>query len=162
MIRLATFYDLKDINIIYNQAIEAHFQTGSTTPWTLNQRVKWFEEHNVETYPVFVMEMTQKVIGYCTLSAYRKGREAFSHVAEISYYLHRDYQKKGYGSELIEWVLKTANTFNFSVIVAILLSMNAASIKLLEKFGFEKWGVLHGAAKIDNEVCDHFYYGKKI
>ncbi len=88
MIREAKKDDLVVINSIYNQAVEAKYQTADLLPISIEIRQKWFLEHDTETYPIFVSEEQNKIVGWCSLSAYRKGREALKQVAEVSYYVH--------------------------------------------------------------------------
>jgi RimJ/RimL family protein N-acetyltransferase len=48
------------------------------------------------------------------------------------------------------------------ILVAILLDQNPASIALLHRFGFSRWGVMPGIALIKGERADHLYYGLKL
>lgn len=162
MIRKAEIKDLEAINIIFNQAVEAKHQTAVKNPITLEMQLKWYLEHNVEKYPLFVLEIYDKIIGWCSLSAYRKGREALRNVAEVSYYIHNKYQGQGYGSMILEFALQVAPMNGFKTIIAVPLGQNIASIKLLECFNFEKWGKLPETAEIDSILYDHYYYGLKI
>jgi len=162
MIRQAEIIDLHEINVIYNQAIDAKFQTADMTHVSMESRKKWFLDHNPKKYPIYVYVKESKVIGWCSLSSYRNGRKALCQVAEISYYIHKDHQKQGIGSNLFRYVLKKASKFDFNTLVAILLESNEASIKLLIKNGFDQWGLIPKVAKFDNIVLDHLYYGLKI
>ncbi len=85
IIRLAHIDDLPAIVEIYNQAIQTKQSTGDTQPLRVEDRVAWFHEHHPEKYPIFVAEEAGVVVGWCSLSAYRQGRAAFRHTAEISY-----------------------------------------------------------------------------
>jgi phosphinothricin acetyltransferase len=162
MIRLVTKYDLDDINKIFNQAVEAKHQTAAQTPISKEQRLKWFQEHDVKNYPIFVIEKEAMIIGWYSLNAYRKGREALEHVAEVTYYLHKDFQRIGYGTILMDHAIITAPLNNIKVLVAILFGHNSASIKLLEKFNFKQWGNLPKVASIDGNLYDPTIYGLKI
>ena len=162
MIRKAKIKDLVAINAIYNQAVEVKHQTADTEPVSIKNRQKWFLEHDTENYPVFVFEKQNKIIGWCSLSAYRQGRESLKQVAEVSYYIHQNNQKQGVGSKMLEYALQSAFEYKFETIIAILLEQNEVSIKLLKKFGFKKWGTLPKSANIDGAKYDHLYYGLKI
>ena len=82
--------------------------------------------------------------------------------AEVSYYIHQDYQGQGIGSKLMSFAIKKGKELNFKTLLAILLAFNVPSIKLLEKFNFSKWGCLPNIADFDGEVCSHLYYGLKL
>lgn len=162
MIRLAKLSDLEAINIIFNQAVAAKHQTAALTPITDDQRLNWFEEHNLDRYPVFVFEANDQIIGWYSFSPYRKGREALDHVAEVTYYLHKDFQRMGYGTKLLEHAIRTAPEYDLTILVAILFGHNVASVKLLEKSNFELWGNFPETALIDGEAYDHTFYGLKL
>ncbi len=159
MIRIADFNDLESINEIYNQAVDSRNSTADLDFISLSEREVWFHEHNEYKYPVFVFEMDNKVVGWLSVSPYRKGRRALDEVVEVSYYIHNDYQKRGIGTELMKYILDNARTYNISHIVCILLNINSGSIKLLEKFGFEKWALLPDIVDLDGKICSHLYMG---
>jgi phosphinothricin acetyltransferase len=48
------------------------------------------------------------------------------------------------------------------VYLAILLAWNTGSLRLLEKFGFERWGYLPEVAEFDGKLCGQYYYGRKV
>lgn len=162
MIREAREDDLKAINDIYNQAVLQGMQTADTEIISLETRKNWFINHDLQNYPVFIYENENEVVAWISLSAYRPGRKALKTLAEISYYVHSDYQGKGIGTKLMEYALNIAPSYGFRNLVAILLGLNNRSIGLLEKFGFSKWGLLPDVAIFDNKTTDHLYYGLKL
>ena len=72
---------------VYNQAILAGDCTCDTEPVTVEERETWIRQHAAEGYPVYLCLEDGKPVGYGYLTAYRPGRRAVAHVAEISYYL---------------------------------------------------------------------------
>jgi len=158
MIREAKIDDLESIVEIYNQAIDKGFQTGFTKRLKTEDRKTWFYQHG-EGYPLFVYEADGIVVGWLSVSPYRQGRGALQYIVEVSYYLHKDHQRKGIGSELLEYALKACGALGYKTALAILMDVNTGSIKLLEKFCFEKWGHLPNVADFDGVICGQFYYG---
>ena len=161
-IRIAKAEDLPAINQIYNQAVRRRFCTAHLSEISLEERGEWFVAHDSGRFPVFVAETSVQVTGWISLAAYRQDRQALTHVAEVSYYVDERHQGKGVGSRLMEHVVEEAPRHGFSVLIAILMNKNPASIGLLEKFGFERWGVMPGIALIDGQEADHLYYGLKL
>jgi phosphinothricin acetyltransferase len=161
-IRQASQQDLPQINEIYNQAVRQLFCTAHLEPLSMSERELWFRSHSPDRFPVFVALKEKQVAGWVSLGAYRENRQALAHVAEVSYYVDERERGKGVGSSLMDYALKAAPGFGFSVLVAILLNKNPASIALLEKFGFECWGIMPGIARIGAEEADHLYYGLKL
>lgn len=161
-IRLAKHDDLETLVEIYNQAIKTGRCTADTETFTVKERRSWFEEHQSPDYPLYVYEVDGKVVGYLYLSGYRPGRKAMRFTAEVSYYLHNDYQRQGIGSNLMEFAIEKSRELNYKTLIAILLEWNIPSIKLLKKYGFNEWGCLPNIADFDGAACSHLYYGLKL
>ena len=161
-IRLAECRDIEWLVEIYNQAIASRRSTADMDLFTVEERLTWFGEHQLSDYPIYVYEINNKVVGYLYFTAYRPGRRAMKYTAEISYYIHNNYQRRGIGKKLMEFAIEKGRELNFRSLIAILLQWNVPSIRLLEKFGFREWGCLPGIADFDGEICSHLYYGLKI
>ncbi|MBI9058858.1 MAG: N-acetyltransferase [Labilibaculum sp.] len=161
-IRLANSSDLSVINEIYNQAVRKRYCTADLDEIDMEERRNWFDSHKPDTHPVFVVEENGIVLGWMCYSIYRSGRRALKTAAEISYYLHEDHLRKGIGARLMEFAITHASKYNFKNLFAILLEPNIASIKLLEKYGFERWATLPNIANIDGRWCSHVYYGRQV
>ncbi len=161
-IRLALREDLPSINEIYNQAVEERFCTAHLAPVSMDDRLEWFGLHDPDRFPVYVSTEGRVVNGWISLGPYRTGRQALIHVAEVSFYVKAGYREKGVGSRLLEFVIGVAPRFCLEILVAILLDRNNASIALLSKFGFDKWGRMPGIARIGRDQIDHLYFGLKL
>ena len=162
IIRVATSKDFREIIKIYNQAVDEKFATADIEHVTVESRKDWFTQHSPDTYPIFIAEENDAMIGWCSLSPHRPGRKALRTVAEISYYIHKNHRRKGVASFLINHTIKSAKELGFKNLISILLDANKASIYILEKFGFEKWGHLPNVAEIDGMICGQYIYGKKL
>jgi L-amino acid N-acyltransferase YncA len=160
--RIATDKDLPAIVEIYNQAILLGSATADISPITLESRKLWLQEHSADYYPVFVAISLDVVVGWCSLSAYRPGRMALRHTAEISYYIDKDTRGKGVGSFLISHAIERCSTLGIKTLFAIILDINIESTQILEKFGFSKWGHLPDVADFDGQECGHLYYGLRV
>jgi len=158
-IRIAQKEDLPAIVEIYNQAISTKSSTAEIVPVTIQDKTGWFNQHVPDKYPLFVGLVNQSVIGWASLSPYRPGRDAFRHVAEISFYLHKDFQGKGLGTTLIVYALEKSREYHFNQLIAMVLEKNTHSIYLLKKLGFEQWAYMPDLANFDGQVCAHVYYG---
>ena len=161
-IRLAQHTDLKAINTIYNQAIEARYCTADLDPISMEERKQWFQSHADGKYPVYVGVVNERVVAWFSFSAWRSGRRALEMSAEVSYYIHDKHFRKGYANQLMNFAIEKAPELGFKNLFAILLEPNTASIKLLEKFDFEFWGRLPDIAIIDGDVCSQRIYGRKV
>lgn len=162
MIRLAELRDLENIVEIYNQAIDAKFQTAYTERFRAEDRVDWFHQHAADTYPLFVYTIDGNVAGWFSISPYRSDRPALRYAVEISYFVRKSNQQAGIGSQLLAHGINACKELNYRSVLAIILDKNTASIRLMERFGFEKWAYLPGVADFDGEECGHLYYGIRI
>lgn len=160
-IRLAERDDLPRIVSIYNQAVAAR-ATADLDPVTVEQREAWFAGHDPARYPILVAERGDEVAGWASLSAHRPGRRAVRRAVEVSYYVHADHRRQGVASALLEAALERCPELGCDVVFAIVLGDNQASLALLERFGFDLWGVLPDAADFDGRRVDHVYMGRRL
>ena len=162
MIRTALISDLETITDIYNQAILAGYQTGFTEPIRVEDHLAWFEEHEPGKYPILVCVDDDNVVGWLSISPYRRGRAAMRYTVELSYFVDNRQLHKGIGSQLMQEALAVCRQLQYKTALAIILSGNSASTRLAEKFGLERWGFLPGIADFNGVECDHLYYGIKL
>ena len=161
-IRLARQEDLPQINKIYNQAVRQRFCTAHLEEVSLKDREQWFAAHSSSAFPVFVAVLEAQVVGWASLGPYREDRQALAHGGEVSYYVDEKNRGRGIGNSLLTHAIRQAPAYMFSVLVAILLDKNPASIGLLQKFGFKEWGRMPGIAIIDDQEADHLFYGLRL
>lgn len=162
MIRKAKTSDLARLTDIYNQAIESGYCTCDTEKCTTATRKTWLKDHSNSAYPIFVFIKDAFIVGYAYFSPYRSGRKAVLNVAEISYYIDFSFHGLGIGTQIINFMLKQAKNLGYSSLLAILLSCNHSSIRLLEKYHFSQCGKLPGIAQIKGIFYDHLYYIKNL
>ena len=156
----ATAEDALFLATVYNQAILAGNCTCDTKPVTAEGREKWIYEHAADGYPVYLCLEDGKPVGYGYLTAYRPGREAVKHVAEISYYLDFSAHGRHIGSRLVAALEQQAKKQGIEVLIAILVGSNRPSIGLLKKNGYVEWGRLPQIVHFDDQHTDHLIYGK--
>ena len=147
--------DIAAIVEIYNQAVKLKSATADMSPTSIEERIKWLAEHSPSTHPVFIAENDSRVVGWCSISPYRPGREALRYTAEISYYVHQDYRQMGVASQVIAHTIGHSTELKIKTLFAILLDINTISIAILKKFGFSKWGHMPRVADFDGVECGH-------
>ena len=67
-----------------------------------------------------------------------------------------------YGSLVVEHALAACPALQIRHLFAIVLEGNEASVKLLEKMGFEQWGYLPRVADFDGKEVGHLYFGRHV
>ncbi|WP_066320755.1 GNAT family N-acetyltransferase [Bacillus sp. FJAT-29814] len=99
------------------------------------------------------LKENQKIIGTLGLN----GLQLKNKRAEIGYELHPNYWRNGYVSEALQEVLSFSfEKLDLYRIGAVVFPENEPSLKLLEKFGFAKEGLLRGYIQQDGEVHDTY------
>jgi len=102
------------------------------------------------------LRSSDKLIGSVTLF-----RIDFTHRrAEIGYAQGRAYWGQGYMQEALKAVLNHAfEILNLHRIEADVDPRNAASVRTLERLGFQREGYLRERWQVNGEIQDAFYYG---
>jgi L-amino acid N-acyltransferase YncA len=136
--------------------------TADTVELANDYGERWFENHSNNKHPIYVIENSTEILGWGSLSPYRKGRGSLVSTAEISYYIDYSHHGHGYAKQLVTWMIRDCEKLKIENLVAILLSVNTKSIELLKYFEFSEWGRLPKIANLNNGKCDHLIYGRHL
>jgi len=135
-IRLACEADLPAIEEIYNWYIPRSTCTYQEQIDPFDKRVAWFGQHG-EKHPVTVAELDGQIVGWGSLSEFRD-RSAYRFTVEDSVYVRHDMHGRGVGSALLQDLIDRARVLGHRTIIAGADGEQTISIRLHEKFGFEK------------------------
>lgn len=142
VIRTAKEADVNALLDIYNYEVEQGVATFDLKPKTMEERLVWFKEHNVDNHPLIVAEEEGKVVGYASLSPYRT-KEAYKATVEMSVYIHKDYRCRGIAGKLSFVILKTAKEReDIHTVISVITGGNEASLRLHERLGFVHCGTM--------------------
>lgn len=142
MIRPASPSDTKAICEIYNHYIlhsHATFETARIDEFEMNKRVQRVQKEL--NLPWNVLEVSGETVGYSYATQW-KPRGAYSKTTETSVYLDKDQFGKGYGQQLYSHLLDQLKRGGYHAIIGGISLPNEGSIRLHEKLGFQKVGVL--------------------
>lgn len=143
-IRAAAAADLPALLAIYNHAVLHSVATFDLEPRTAEAGRAWLAAHTGQ-HPLVVAEVQGTVAGYASLSPYRP-MPAYDSTAELSLYIHPDYQRRGLGRALAEHILALARAdARLHLVVSVITASHTVSIALHEKLGFRRCGTLHEA-----------------
>ncbi len=160
--RDAALEDLPRIVEIYNSTIPGRMVTADTEPVTAEDRLKWFHEHNPSTRPLWVVETEEgKICGWVSLQDFY-GRPAYKATAEVSIYLDENFRGHGLGKTVLSKVIEVAPSCEVDTLLGFIFGHNEPSLRLFEKFGFEKWANLPEVATLDGVKRDLVILGKKL
>lgn len=151
--------DLAFIAEVYNEAIESRISTADTVPVGPDHFSPQLEKANPKR-PLWIVEINNVKIGWVSFRDFY-GRPAYSVTAELSIYLARKFQQKGLGTGILETVINRSAQMGIQTLVGFIFSHNHASLRLVNKAGFEQWGLLPEVAEIDGALISLSILGKK-
>lgn len=150
-IREATETDLPAIVEIYNQSIPGGWSTADTKPITVADRVEWFKQFDPIRRPIWVAEVAGRVIATVYLSSFYGGRPAYNATAEVSLYIATDYQRKGLGRKLKEFVIEQCPRLGITTLLSMHFDHNQATRRINESLGFQQMGHLTEIAVVQGQ-----------
>lgn len=159
--REAELSDLPRIVEIYNSTIASRMVTADTEPVSVQSRVKWFEEHDSESRPLFIITIEGETAGWMSFQSFY-GRPAYNSTAEISIYIDDYFRGKGIGQISIQKAIEVSPKLGVKILLGFIFAHNAPSLKLFSKFGFEKWAHLPQVAELDGIERDLIILGKRV
>lgn len=136
-IRFVTLDDAAQLAEIYNYYIEtsdATFELEKIDSAEMENRIG---ETLEKDFPFFVYEENREILGYAYGRMFRP-RRAYQHSIEVSVYIKNGEEGKGIGTALYQKLFAEISQRDFHAIIAGVSLPNDASVKLHEKFGFEK------------------------
>ena len=160
-IRDAVETDLPTIVDIYNAAVPGRMATADLEPISVESRIPWYQEHKAQTRPVWVVELEDQIVGWLSFQMFN-GRPAYHRTAELSIYIHPDYQGQGIGKNLLTEVIDRSPELGLKALVALIFAHNQPSLKLFETFEFKQWGYLPKVADLDGIERDLVIMGRHI
>ncbi|MEG4204808.1 N-acetyltransferase family protein [Microcoleus sp. Pol7_A1] len=152
-IRDAEESDLPAIVQIYNAAIPGRIATADLKPISVESRLQWYRIHSPNSLPIWVIESEQNIVGWLSFQLFY-GRAAYQHTAEVSIYVAPDRQRCGIGQKLLQSAIVRSPELKLKTLMAIIFAHNQPSLRLFEKFGFQRWGYLPQVAELDGVERD--------
>lgn len=159
--RQAKRADLPRIVAIYNATIPSRRVTADTEPVTVASRVSWFETHQPEAHPLWVIEAGGDIAAWLSFSPFR-ARPAYDKTAELSIYIDQRFRQQGLGRHLLAEALAAAPALGLESLLGLIFGHNQESLALFERFGFARWGELPGIAELDGVRRDLVIVGRRI
>ena len=128
-------------------------------PYTRSDALDWVQLASGEGLNlVFAIDIDGFAVGAVGL---RPGEDVNRLSAEIGYWLGEEFWGRGIATEVLAAVTEYAfQTLGMARVYAEVFEWNAASMRVLEKCGFEREGVLRKAAMKDRKLIDQIVYSK--
>ena len=136
MVRLVKVRDAAQICDIYNYYVENSIATFVEDPISvIDMELKIRKISG--SYPWFVFVENNLILGYAYANQWNE-RAAYRHSLESSIYLRNGALKKGIGSSLYQALLHEISKSDYHVVIGGISLPNEASVRLHEKFGYQK------------------------
>jgi phosphinothricin acetyltransferase len=136
--------DLPGILAIVNDIIATSTAIYHDQPETPAQRRLWLEKRREWGYPVLVADCLRGggLIGFAAFSDFRNGWDGFRHTVEHSVHVRADARGRGVGQTLVGTLIDQAQALGKHVLVASVDADNEPSLRMHEKLGFVRVGLL--------------------
>ena len=136
-IRPANSVDARQIAEIYNHYIATSHATFELDPIDSDEMLRRMADGWASRYPFIVCDCDSQIVGYAYGHQFRP-RRAYMHSIEVSVYIRPGHERKNIGTMLYKELFSEIRSRDFHVIVAGISLPNTASVRLHEKFAFEK------------------------
>lgn len=160
-IRDAVEADLPAIVAIYNAAVATRMSTAQLDPITVESRRRWLTEHSSDRHPFWVMDCDGEVAAWLTLKPFLP-RSAYRGTAEVSVYVDERFRRRGLARSLLEEAIARAPSLRITAMVGLIFAHNEPSLRLFERIGFERWGLLPRVARLDGVDRDLTIVGRHV
>ena len=154
---------LKDAHKIYNYYIINSYSNFEEEKISFNQFYKNYSNIANNRLPYLVALREKKVVGLAYLNKFRE-KSGYRFAFENTIYIHKEYTRQGIGYKLLKELINVSkNNRNIKLIVAVIGSIDSkGSIKLHEKLGFKKKGVLKKIGFKKNKWIDCIFLQKNL
>jgi phosphinothricin acetyltransferase len=149
-VRPAVPEDAEAICAIYNAAIaerSSTFEIKSRSPADFEARI------DDTRFPLLVGDRGQGVIGWAGLASY-SARLCYAGIGECSVYVAASARGHGVGTALTEALAAAAEQSGFHKMIGKLFTDNLASVRLVERCGFQTVGVHRNHGRLDGAWRD--------
>lgn len=150
--------DLKKIVDTYNSTIPSRLVTADLEPVSVESKLDWFNTHNRTNRPLWIVLVNQEYGGWVSFNSFY-GRSAYNMTAEVSIYLEEKLRGKGLGNSCLQKAIDEAKKRGIKNLLGFVFGHNETSLKLFNKFKFEKWAHLPKVANMDGVERDLIILG---
>ena len=157
----ATLDDLPFIVEVYNSTIASRQVTADLQPVSIESRFAWFEQHNPQKRPLWLIKYHDQPCGWVSLSSFY-GRPAYDKTVEISLYIHQDFRGQKIGQITVAKMESFAKQAGIEAILSYIFGHNIASLNLFEKMNYKQWALLPKVAELDGVKRDLVILGKRL
>jgi phosphinothricin acetyltransferase len=152
-IRDAVDADFDQITSIYNDIVTTSTAIYNDRPAAVADRLAWAAARREQGYPVLVLDQESFIAGVASFGDFRSW-PGYRFTIEGTVHVHSAARGQGIGSALLRELIMRAGTIGKHSMIAGVDSENSASLRFLERFGFERVGHLREVGFKFNRFLD--------
>ncbi|OPZ16200.1 MAG: Phosphinothricin N-acetyltransferase [candidate division BRC1 bacterium ADurb.BinA364] len=160
LIRHAREVDLPAVRRIYNDAIlhstAVFIEAEADEEWAR----RWLSDHQGARLAL-VADIDGEAAGWGSISEF-SSRCGYRFTGEVSIYIDSRFRRRGLGERLARALEEQARRGGLHSLVALIEASNAPSLRLFEKLGYEKAGLLREAGYKFGQWLSVAYYQKML
>jgi L-amino acid N-acyltransferase YncA len=162
--RRGSIADLPRIVEIYNSTVASREVTADTEPVSVASRQQWFDDHNPEKRPLWVIHDGSgdaSVLGWMSYSNFY-GRPAYAGTAELSIYIAEEWRGKGIGRYCLEQAVAFAPSIAVHTLLGFIFGHNVPSLALFKQVRLRYLGQSAERGQLDGIERDLVILGKRV
>jgi L-amino acid N-acyltransferase YncA len=136
-IRPAVHSDFEALTEIYNDVVMHSTAIYRDLPVSVEDRLEWWRGQQEKSFPVLVAEDQGQILGFASFGDFRPW-PGYRLTVEGSVHLRPDARRHGVGSALLSELVAEAKAAGKHILMAGVDSENTASLRFLEKAGFQR------------------------
>jgi phosphinothricin acetyltransferase len=140
-IRDAVQADFEEIAAIYNDVLTHSTAIYNDRPASVADRITWWRMRLEQHYPVLVATDGERIFGFASYGDFRSW-PGYRFTVEGTVHIASELRGQGVGSLLLKALIVQARQAGKHSMIAGVDSENTASLRFLERFGFERAGHL--------------------
>ena len=154
---------IKEAHKIYNYYIENSYSNFEEKKISLKDFTLSFKKISQKKLPYLAAISDRKIVGIAYLNKFRE-KSGYRFAFENTIYVHDKHTRQGIGYKLLKELLYVSkNNKNIKLIIAVIGSIDSkGSLKLHEKLGFKKTGVLKKIGFKNNKWIDSIFLQKNL
>lgn len=137
LVREAVEADFHEITAIYNEVLTNSTAIYNDRPATVPERIAWWKSRQEQGYPVLVAIIENTVAGFGSFGDFRAW-PGYRFTVEGTIHIRASLRGQGVGTELLGALVTHAGKAGKHIMIAGVDAENAASLRFLERFGFER------------------------
>lgn len=140
-IRDANEGDFEQITAIYNDIVATSTAIYNDRAATVDDRIQWWRNRTGQGYPFLVAVDGEKVAGFGTFGDFRPW-PGYRFTVEGTIHMHSSTRGQGVGTQVLKALVAKAGELGKHTMIAGVDAENEASLRFLQRFGFERAGTL--------------------